>query len=77
MCGYVHTQSCPSLCNHMDCTLPGSSYHGIFQARILEWVAIPPPGHLPDPGIEPVSLKSPALAGKFFTASATWAAIHN
>ena len=34
-------QSCPALCNPMDCSLPGSSVHGIFQARILEWVAIP------------------------------------
>ena len=33
------TQSCPTLCNCMDCSLPGSSVHGIFQARILEWVA--------------------------------------
>ena len=33
-------QSCPTLCNSMDCSLPGSSVHGIFQARILEWVAI-------------------------------------
>ena len=34
------TQSCPTLCNPMDCTLPGSSVHGILQARILEWAAI-------------------------------------
>ena len=34
------TQSCPTLCNPMDCSLPGSSIHGIFQARVLEWVAI-------------------------------------
>ena len=33
-------QSCPTLCNPMDCSLPGSSIHGIFQAWILEWVAI-------------------------------------
>ena len=33
-------QSCPTLCDPMDCSLPGSSVHGIFQARILEWVAI-------------------------------------
>ena len=33
-------QSCPTLCDPMDCTLPGSSIHGIFQSRILEWVAI-------------------------------------
>ena len=34
-------QSCPTLCNPMDCSPPGSSRHGILQARILEWVAIP------------------------------------
>ena len=34
-------QSCPTLYNPMDCSLPGSSVHGILQARILEWVAIP------------------------------------
>ena len=33
-------QSCPTLCDPMDCSLPGSSVHGIFQARVLEWVAI-------------------------------------
>ena len=33
-------QSCPTLCDPMDCNLPGSSVHGILQARILEWVAI-------------------------------------
>ena len=33
-------QSCPALSDPMDCSLPGSSVHGIFQARILEWVAI-------------------------------------
>ena len=33
-------QSCPTLCDPMDCSLPGSSVHGIFQAIVLEWVAI-------------------------------------
>ena len=33
-------QSCPTLCDPMDCSLPGSSIHGILQARVLEWVAI-------------------------------------
>ena len=33
-------QSCPTLCSPMDCSLPGFSVHGIFQARVLEWVAI-------------------------------------
>ena len=51
----------------MDCSLSGSSVHGIFQARILEWVAISYSRDLPDPGMEPVSLMSPALAGRFFT----------
>ena len=32
-------QSCPTLCDPMDCSLPGSSVHGIFQARVLEWIA--------------------------------------
>ena len=48
------TQSCPTLCNPMGCSLPGSSVCEILQARILEWVAMPsPPGDLPNPGIEP------------------------
>ena len=34
-------QSCPTLCDPMDYSPPGSTVHGIFQARILEWVAIP------------------------------------
>ena len=37
MCSVL--QSCPTLCNPMDCSLPGSSVHGILQARILEWVS--------------------------------------
>ena len=35
------TQSCPTLCDPMDCSPPGSSVHGILQARRLEWVAMP------------------------------------
>ena len=45
-------QSCLTLCNPMVCSLPGSSVHGILQAKILEWVAIPFPGDLSDPGIK-------------------------
>ena len=44
----------------------------ILQARILEWVAMPSTRDLPNPGTEPVSLMSLALAGWFFTTSATW-----
>ena len=46
-------QSCLTLCNSMDCSPPVSSVHGILQASMLEWVAIPSPGDLPDPGIKP------------------------
>ena len=44
---HVHPQSCETLSNPKDCTLPGFSVHGIFQARILEWVAIPFRGSSP------------------------------
>ena len=44
-----------TLCDPMDCSLPGSSVHGIFQASVLEWVACPPPGDLPDAGIQHTS----------------------
>ena len=54
-----------------DYSLPDSSVHGILPARILEWVSIPPPGALPDPGIKPRFLMSPEFAGGFFTTSAT------
>ena len=53
----------------MNCSLPGSSVHGILQARTLEWVAVPSSGDLPEPGVEPMSL---AVAGRFITTSATW-----
>ena len=52
------TQSCPTLSDPMDYSLPGSSIHGIFQARILEWGAISFSRGSSDPGIEP---RSPAL----------------
>ena len=54
-------QSCPTLCDPMDHSLPGFSVHGIFQPRILD--IYPPPGDLPNPGIEPVSLTSALQAG--------------
>ena len=38
MCEF--TQSCPTLCDHVDSNLPASSVHGILQARMLEWVAV-------------------------------------
>ena len=41
MCCVQLLPSCPTLCDAMDCSLPGSSVYGILQARILEWVAMP------------------------------------
>ena len=51
-------QSYPTLCDPMDCSLPGSSVHGISQAKYWSGLPIPPPGDLLNPGIEP---RSPAL----------------
>ena len=66
----VHAKSFEScLTQPMDWSLPGSSVPGIPWARILEWVAMSSSADLPDPGIKPTSL---ALAGGFFTPSATW-----
>ena len=55
----------------MDYSLPDSSVHGILQARILEWVAMPSQGISRD---QTQSLMFPALAGSLFTTSATWEA---
>ena len=57
-------QLCLTLCDPVDCSLPGFSVHGILQARILEWVPFPSPGDLPDPGTEP---RSPALKADTLT----------
>ena len=58
-------QLCPTLCDPMNRSPPGSSVHGVLQARILEWVALLPARGLPDPEIEPESLISPALTSGF------------
>ena len=54
------------LCNPMNCSPPGSSVHGIFRQEYWSGLPFPTSGHLPNPGIESVSLVS-ALAGGFFT----------
>ena len=61
---YMCAQSCPTLSDPMDCSWEGSSVHGIFQARILEGVAISFCRGSSGPMIKPAS---PALAGGFFT----------
>ena len=65
---------CPTLWDPTDYSPSGSSVHGILQARILEWVAISYSKGSSNPGMEPTSLTSPALAGGFFTTGATWEA---
>ena len=78
MCVHVKSlQSCPAFCDHVDCSPPDDSVHGILQARILEWVAKPSSRDLPDPGTELTSLMPPVLAGGFFTTSATLEGIHH
>ena len=65
-------QSPLTLCDPMDCSAPGSSVHGILQARIWSGLPCPSPGDFPNPGIElPVSCVF-CIAGKFFTAAPPW-----
>ena len=66
-------QSCPTLCNTMDYNPPGSSVHGILQARLLEWIAVPSFRGSSQPR-DPALDTSPALAGGFFTTRAIWEA---
>ena len=65
-------QLCLTLCDLIDYSVPGPSVHGMLQARILGWVAMPSSGNHPDPGTEPESFTSPALAGGLFTTKNTW-----
>ena len=60
----MHTQLCLTLCDPFNYSLPGSSVHGILQARILEWVAISSSRGSSRPRDRPAS---PAVAGGFFT----------
>ena len=62
-------QLCPTLSDPMDYSPPGSSVHGILQAKILEWVVIPYPEYLPCPIIKPMSLMSSAFVGLLYCLS--------
>ena len=57
-------KSCPTLCDPVDCSLPGFSVHGILRARYWSGLPFPSPGDFPDPGIEP---GSPALEADALT----------
>ena len=65
VCVCSAVQSYPAPRGPMDCSLPGSSVHRMFQASILDWAAIAYSKGTSDPGIETESLPSPALAGGF------------
>ena len=69
VCVCVYAQSWPTLFDPVDSSPPGSSVHGILQARTLEWVAVSFSRGSSNPGIKPTSL---ALAGRFFTTTTTW-----
>ena len=66
------TQSCLTLCSPMDCSLPGSSVHGILQARVLEWVASP----FSRGPSRPKDRTCISCIGRFFTIWATREALH-
>ena len=65
-------QSCLMLCDSMDYSQPEST--GFSRQEYWSGLPCPPPRDIPDPGIEPAFPMSPALAGGFFTTSATWEA---
>ena len=66
-------QPCPTLCNPMAHQAPLSM--GFSRQEYWSGLPFPPPWDHPNPGIEPASLMSPALAGRFFTTSITWEAL--
>ena len=65
-------QSCPTLWDPMDCSHQALLSMGFPRQEYWSGLPFPSPGDLPDRGIDPVSLRSPALAGGFFTTGATW-----
>ena len=71
----IHIHACSVTSDSLqpyNCSPHVSSVHGIFKARILQWVVISSSGHLPNPGIEPVYHASPSLSGGFFTTEPPW-----
>ena len=70
----MHAQLCLTLCNSMDCSPLGSSVHGILQARILEWVAIPFSRGSSQPRDQ---TQASCIAGRYLTTWATWEAVYS
>ena len=71
-CCCVVIKSCPTPRDPMDCSPPGSSVHGLFQARIFECVTISYSRGYSNPGTQLVSLASTVLVGGSFPTSTTW-----
>ena len=69
-------QSCPTLCDPVDCSLPDAPVHWILQQGYWSGLPCPPPGDPPRPEIEAASRMFPALTGGFFTPSGTWETQH-
>ena len=67
-------QSCLTLFDHSTGTCPAPLSMGFFRQEYWSGLPCPPPGDLPNTGIEPASFTPPALAGRFFTTSITWEA---
>ena len=65
-------QSCPTLCDPWTVARQAPPSMGFFRQEYWSGLPCPPPGDLPDPGIEPTSLMSPTSADGFFTSSAIW-----
>jgi len=65
---------CPTLCDPTDCSMPGSSVHGILQARILEWIALPSSRGSSQPGGLTGLNYHHCMAGEFFINSTSWEA---
>ena len=64
----------PTLCNPMPCSPPGPLSTGFSRQECWSGLLCPPPGDLPDPGVDPAVLRSPAFASTFFPTSTTWEA---
>ena len=79
MCCAKSLQSCLTLCDTMDCHVARQAPLSMGFSRQEYWTGLPcpSPGVLPNPGLEPMSLASPALAGSFFTTSTIWEAPAN
>ena len=70
----VSCSAVSTLYDPMDSSTPAPLFVGFSRQEYWSGLPCPPPGDLPNPGIEPMSLRSPVLAGGFFTTSTTWEA---